>query len=55
MLRSPGAGGVRPAGSVDQKQGENHLAVGVLAILFSLVILAALGYLAKQLLMKREA
>ncbi|XP_040514917.1 uncharacterized protein LOC107055526 isoform X4 [Gallus gallus] len=50
-----GAGGVRPAGSVDQKQGENHLAVGVLAILFSLVILAALGYLAKQLLMKRQA
>ena len=55
MLRSPGAGGVRPAGSVDQKRGENHLAVGVLAILLSLVILAALGYLAKQLLIKREA
>ncbi|XP_040507018.1 uncharacterized protein LOC121107359 isoform X2 [Gallus gallus] len=50
-----GAGGVRPAGSVDQKRGENHLAVGVLAILLSLVILAALGYLAKQLLIKREA
>ncbi|XP_046759504.1 uncharacterized protein LOC107055526 isoform X3 [Gallus gallus] len=50
-----GAGGVRPTGSMDQKRGENHLAVGVLAILFSLVILAALGYLAKQLLMKRQA
>ncbi|XP_040514906.1 uncharacterized protein LOC101751338 isoform X3 [Gallus gallus] len=50
-----GAGGVRPAGSVDRKQGENHLAAAVLAILFSLVILAALGYLAKQLLMKRQA
>lgn len=46
---------MRPAGSVDQKRGENHLAVGVLAILLSLVILAALGYLAKQLLIRREA
>lgn len=51
---SPGAGAVRTAEGVDQKRGENHSAVAVLAVLFSLVVLAALGYLAKHLLKKRR-
>ncbi|XP_019465648.1 uncharacterized protein LOC109363736 [Meleagris gallopavo] len=49
-----GAGAVRTAEGVDQKRGENHSAVAVLAVLFSLVVLAALGYLAKHLLKKRR-
>ncbi|XP_072182623.1 uncharacterized protein [Excalfactoria chinensis] len=49
-----GAGGVRTAERVEQKQGEYKSAFAVLAVLFSLVVLAALAYLAKQLLMKRQ-
>ena len=53
-LCSAGAGGVRTAEGVDQKRGEDHSAVAVLAVLFSLVVLAALGYLARQLLKKKQ-
>ncbi|XP_048818439.1 uncharacterized protein LOC125701014 [Lagopus muta] len=49
-----GAGGVRTAEGVNQKRGENQSAVAVLAVLLSLVVLAALGYLARHLLKKRQ-
>ena len=45
---------MRTAEGVDQKRGEDHSAVAMLAVLFSLVVLAALGYLAKQLLKKKQ-
>ncbi|XP_015706713.1 uncharacterized protein LOC107307709 [Coturnix japonica] len=48
------AGGVRTTMRVEQKRGEYNSAFAVLAILFCLVILAALAFLAKRLLMKRQ-
>jgi len=39
---------------VDYKRGEDHSAIVVLAILLTVFILEALGYLAKQLLKKRQ-
>ncbi|XP_015706900.1 uncharacterized protein LOC107307923 [Coturnix japonica] len=48
------AGGVRTAEHVEQKQGGYKSAFAVLAVLFFLMVLAALAYLAKRLLMKRQ-
>uniref|UniRef100_A0A8C2TYI6 TNF superfamily member 13b n=1 Tax=Coturnix japonica TaxID=93934 RepID=A0A8C2TYI6_COTJA len=48
------ASGVRTAEHVEQKQGGYKSAFAVLAVLFFLMVLAALAYLAKRLLMKRQ-